>query len=116
MSEEKKIIELNDEELEKVSGGITESEKSELISGLQQIQSMISNSTIPIGYKEEYNGKIDSAILSLNDGRYSDAKFYLDAMKAAYSYDKETNRIQGVFHPSFNDDLTYVCMLMNNIN
>ena len=33
MLEEKKIIELNDEELEKVSGGITESEKSELISG-----------------------------------------------------------------------------------
>lgn len=106
------IKELKDEELEKVSGGISDVDISELISGLQQIKSIISNSQLDWTQKNNINKYADDAIMYINERDFQSAKQSFDTLlEYANQYAAQSPEL---FSNGFTDVMSYVGLLIQN--
>ena len=106
------IKELKDEELGKVSGGISDVDISELISGLQQIKSIISNSQLNWTQKNNINAYADDAIMYINERDFQSAKQSFNTLlEYANQYAAQSPEL---FSNGFTDVMSYVGLLMQN--
>lgn len=106
------IKELKDEELGKVSGGISDVDISELISGLQQIKSIISNSQLNWTQKNNINECADDAIMFINERNFQSAKqIFNTLLNYANQYAAQSPEL---FSSGFTDVMNYVGSLIQN--
>lgn len=107
------IKELKDEELVKVSGGISDTDINEFTSGLQQIKSIISNSQLDGTQKNNINLYADNAIMYINERDFQSAK---QSFNTLLNYANQyAAQFPELFSNGFTDVMIYVGLLIDKI-